>query len=201
MNIGARIKTIRGNLSRDKFAPIMCISKTTLVNYETGLRTPDADFLNKILSEFPDISPAWLLSGEGPMLKGSQDPVTDDIKRPYYAKKFREIRGDKTIEEFCKEIGQLSQTWWEYEENFRDPSWFQLNILCHKLGINPAWLLEDEGPMMKADICCNKINVELLRDVIKEAEIHDSINPGALSSEKKAELIAELYAVRAAKGK
>lgn len=72
MTIGDRIKTVRGNLSRDKFAPIMCISKTTLVNYETGLRTPDADFLNKILAEFPDISPAWLLAGEGEMKRGEK---------------------------------------------------------------------------------------------------------------------------------
>jgi transcriptional regulator with XRE-family HTH domain len=72
MTIGDRIKTIRGNLSRDKFAPIMCISKTTLVNYETGLRTPDADFLNKVLAEFPKISPAWLLAGEGEMERGSR---------------------------------------------------------------------------------------------------------------------------------
>jgi hypothetical protein len=49
----------------------MCISKTTLVNYETGLRTPDADFLNKILAEYPDVNPAWLLAGEGQIARGA----------------------------------------------------------------------------------------------------------------------------------
>ncbi|MBI2354248.1 MAG: helix-turn-helix transcriptional regulator [Deltaproteobacteria bacterium] len=67
MNLGERIKLIRGATSRDKFAPLTGISKNTLVNYETGDRTPSADYLAKILELFPDISPAWLLIGEGDM--------------------------------------------------------------------------------------------------------------------------------------
>ncbi len=67
MAIGSRIKTVRGSLSRDKFAPQTGISKTTLVNYETGERNPPSDYLIKILELFPEISPAWLLTGEGVM--------------------------------------------------------------------------------------------------------------------------------------
>jgi transcriptional regulator with XRE-family HTH domain len=66
-DIGERIKTIRGSLSREKFSARTGISKTALVNYETGSRTPSADYLGKILNEFSDISPSWLLANEGEM--------------------------------------------------------------------------------------------------------------------------------------
>lgn len=70
MTIGERIKDIRGSLSRDKFALQTCISKSSLVNYETGERTPPSDYLVKLLELFPKISPAWLLMGEGEMERG-----------------------------------------------------------------------------------------------------------------------------------
>jgi hypothetical protein len=133
------------------------------------------------------------------MVRGGEDPVDVTPKRPYMAQKLRTIRGDKSIDEFCRDINYLHDIWWEFEENLKDPSWFLLSKLCHELGINPAWLLEDEGPMLKADICCTKLNIELLQQVIREAEIHESINPGSLPPEKKAELMSELYAMRAGK--
>lgn len=79
MGLGDRIKAIRLNegVSRDKFAPHTGISKTALVNYETDVRDPGAEYLNKLLELFPDINPAWLLTGEGEMKrgKGGQTPA------------------------------------------------------------------------------------------------------------------------------
>jgi phage repressor protein C with HTH and peptisase S24 domain len=43
------------------------------VNYEKGSSSPSADFLVKVLEENPEISPAWLLTGEGPMLRQSDN--------------------------------------------------------------------------------------------------------------------------------
>jgi transcriptional regulator with XRE-family HTH domain len=201
MGIGNRIKMVRGKSKQEDFARSLGVHQNTVGRWEREQRIPDVDDLNKILAAFLDINPSWLLSGEGPMLKGGEE--TEDVtpKRPYMAQKLRAIRGDKPIDEFCKEIHYLSDIWWEFEENLKDPSWFLLSKLCHELGINPAWLLENEEPMLKADIFCTKLNIELLQQVIKEAEIHESINPGSLSPEKKTELIAELYAMRATKGK
>jgi len=70
MTLGERIKLIRGEVSREKFSPMTGISKTTLVNYETGASSPTAEYLNKLLIMFPEINPAWLLTGEGEMNKG-----------------------------------------------------------------------------------------------------------------------------------
>jgi transcriptional regulator with XRE-family HTH domain len=67
MTLGNRIKAIRGNISREKFAPQTSISKTTLVNYESDIRDPGAGYLYKLLELYPDVNPTWLLTGEGNM--------------------------------------------------------------------------------------------------------------------------------------
>ncbi|OGQ85993.1 MAG: hypothetical protein A2512_08960 [Deltaproteobacteria bacterium RIFOXYD12_FULL_56_24] len=65
--LGERIKIIRGATSREKFAPALGVSKNTIVNYETGTRAPDTNFVVRLLDLYPDIDPTWLLTGEGQM--------------------------------------------------------------------------------------------------------------------------------------
>lgn len=84
MTVGERIKTIRGNMAREKFAPLTGISKTTLVNYETGLSSPTADYLNKLLELFPEYSPGWVLAEYGPMKRDEQRRDPRDTT-PFYA--------------------------------------------------------------------------------------------------------------------
>ena len=71
MTLGERIIFIRGDTAREKFAPLLGISKNTLIFYEKDERCPGADVLNTILELFPDINPTWLLTGEGNMQRGS----------------------------------------------------------------------------------------------------------------------------------
>lgn len=85
MTMGERIKTVRGDASRDRLAAQMGVSKSTIVNYETDMRDPPAAFLQKVLELHPHISPGWLLTGEGPMDKrdaffhGAAAKVDDDL--------------------------------------------------------------------------------------------------------------------------
>lgn len=65
MHTGERIKLLRGEMSREKFAPLTGVSKNTLVFYEKGEREPGADYLRKLLEIFPSTNPTWLLLGEG----------------------------------------------------------------------------------------------------------------------------------------
>jgi len=197
MTIGERIKTVRGGLSRDKFAPQTGISKTALVNYETGERNPPADYLVKILELSPDINPAWLLTGEGEMRRGASCD--------WWSKKIKEIRGDMTIPEFvskvrfndsAKGIAQIQAI----EDKKMDADFSLMNMLSCQLGISVDWMFGVPGvPKMISERVSGFINVGLLKDIIKEAELYESINPGSLSQDKKAELMAELYAMRAVK--
>lgn len=65
MDISERIKTVRDTKSQDAFAQEAGVSKMTVGRWERGERTPDVNDLNMILKAYPDINPAWLLTGEG----------------------------------------------------------------------------------------------------------------------------------------
>lgn len=154
MTIGDRIKSIRGRLSRDKFAPQTGISKTTLVNYETGERTPPSDYLVKILELYPDISPAWLLTGEGsrerykPDLTGSRHGMSSFS----FNEKYRKIRGNLTAAEFAERIGISENEVELLEKGEFVPDIYMVSALCFRFNISPLWLLEDMGPMTKDEM-------------------------------------------------
>jgi transcriptional regulator with XRE-family HTH domain len=67
MGIGERIKIIRGALQQEEFAKKISVSKSTVGRFEREERSPDIEDLNTILSAYPDINPAWLLTGQGQM--------------------------------------------------------------------------------------------------------------------------------------
>jgi len=67
--IGARIQQVRGNMTRDVFAAELGVSKRTLQRYEIEDRYPDSVFMASLCEKF-DVSPSWLLLGEGPMRPG-----------------------------------------------------------------------------------------------------------------------------------
>lgn len=197
MDISKRLKTIRGKLSQEDFAKVMGVSKMTVGRWERGERAPDFENLHKILDIFPNVSPAWLLSGEGPMNKGDQEIEQEGLSdhKLLIAKKFRAIRGDKSIEEFCSDFHWYKEGWWEVEEDLKSPPWVLLYRICHDLGINPAWLIEDEGPMLKADLGIPK-NFDLDTDLLALVyEVIDDIDSEShlLSVQQKAELFSFVY--------
>lgn len=67
--IGERLRMVRGAVSLEEAAEDFGVHKNTLANYEKGTRIPDANFLNTVLEVFPEIDPAWLLTGEGAKLR------------------------------------------------------------------------------------------------------------------------------------
>lgn len=66
-SLGDRLKSLRGGTPREKYAPKLGVSLTTIANYEGERRSPDAVFLQKILEIHKHVNPTWLLTGEGPM--------------------------------------------------------------------------------------------------------------------------------------
>lgn len=71
MSLGNRIKSVRGTLSQKEFSDVCKVGISTLRRYESGVNPPDSDFLCAIVDNY-DVSPEWLLSGEGPMRKGQK---------------------------------------------------------------------------------------------------------------------------------
>ncbi|MDB5268020.1 MAG: hypothetical protein JWP58_1060 [Hymenobacter sp.] len=67
MTIGQRIKFIMDahDLSIRKIARTLDVSDTNIRNYIARDSKPSSDVLEKILRSFPQVNPAWLLTGEG----------------------------------------------------------------------------------------------------------------------------------------
>lgn len=62
--IGARIKELRGDLTQKEFADRLEVGRTSIVRYEAGERTPDAEFIARVYAVFK-ADPIWLLTGIG----------------------------------------------------------------------------------------------------------------------------------------
>jgi len=76
VDISVRIKILRGDLPQDAFARMIGVHKNTVGRWERSERAPDVIDLNNLLNAFPDISPAWLLTGEEPMKRGKPSTVS-----------------------------------------------------------------------------------------------------------------------------
>lgn len=76
--IGARIKKIRGQLTQKEFADLLGVGRTSVVRYESGERTPDAEFLVK-LNVIYKVQPLWLLTGQGADIAGEKLTPAESI--------------------------------------------------------------------------------------------------------------------------
>jgi|UniRef100_A0A7C3LQS7 transcriptional regulator with XRE-family HTH domain len=61
--LGARIRTLRGNMSQTAFAELLGISQEDISRYESGQRVPSVAFLVR-LSGIHKVSLDWLVMGE-----------------------------------------------------------------------------------------------------------------------------------------
>jgi len=61
-------------LSPSKFADILGVQRSSVSHILSGRNNPGLDFLNKVLTQFPNISGDWLITGQGNMLKKPSNP-------------------------------------------------------------------------------------------------------------------------------
>ncbi len=64
MNIGERIKSIRGNLTQKEFAKQINADQSTVQNWENKNKLPKGDILQRIQEIF-NVNINWLLTGDG----------------------------------------------------------------------------------------------------------------------------------------
>lgn len=61
--IGLRVRNLRGEMSQQAFADLLEVGRVSITRYETGERTPDAEFLYKAYKKL-GVDIVWLLTGE-----------------------------------------------------------------------------------------------------------------------------------------
>lgn len=86
MDISERIKEIRSHFcegSNVKFAERMGENANTTSGWASGKRGIGNTVMQKILNKFPEISPTWLLTGEGNMLN-SDAPTKESSDNKEY---------------------------------------------------------------------------------------------------------------------
>jgi transcriptional regulator with XRE-family HTH domain len=191
MGIGERIKNIRGEMRQEDFSDMVGVHLNTAGRWEREQRTPDINDLNKILAAFPEISPAWLLTGEGAMNRVNLFEPAPDVEGKM-AVKFKLIRGDIPVEAFCRDFHWYKEGWESIEEGKNEPGWVLIYRVCHDLGISPSWMIENEGPMKKADVYITDIDPILVTLVYEVIEEIDS-DPPLLSIQQKSELFSFVY--------
>ncbi|MBJ6800202.1 helix-turn-helix domain-containing protein [Geomonas propionica] len=166
----------------------------------------DPEFIEKVTSVDPAEMRKWhdkqayfydlVSTGKGPM-----------------AEKIKQIRGEMALHEFAKRFAHNEQAISKVEteiraieEGEREPHWIMLSQICHEFGINSAWLIENEGPMLKKEVQSVQsveptLNIATLTEILTEAEVYESASPGSLVPGKKAKIIAELYEMRLKRNK
>jgi len=64
-------------LSATQLADKLGIQRSTISHLLSGRNNPSIDLLRRIISSFPDINEAWLLSGHGNPLKSAKESFSD----------------------------------------------------------------------------------------------------------------------------
>ncbi len=108
--------------SMRRFAKEIGVSPSTLHEYIKG-RIPPADLFVRICERF-NVSEAWLLTGEGPMLKGQEGPKVVDIK-DIPKEQIKEF-----IEDFWQNADEKERIWFEVQFKMAFPmfsEWLQKN--------------------------------------------------------------------------
>lgn len=70
------------SISPAEFAQRLGIQRSAVSHLLSGRNNPGLDLLQKILREFTDVSPDWLLLGDGPVERVIRHPESNDEVKP-----------------------------------------------------------------------------------------------------------------------
>ena len=67
------------HLSPSDFAEEIGVQRSSISHLISGRNKPSLEFIQKILSKFPEINPEWILTGNGEMVKGMISPLNGEL--------------------------------------------------------------------------------------------------------------------------
>lgn len=180
--IGQRIAHIRGEKSQAAFAAEIGVHKNSIGNYERGERTPDAEFLARLMKA--GYSANWVISGIGPMRLGetgfvAEMPASYQVTKEEYA--FIPLYD---VEACAGYGGYVDQESVKQELPFRR-DWFAKEVAANPAHVH---LIYVRGDSMAPDLKDGEIvmvntamNGALVRDDIYVVRIDDTIAVKMLS--------------------
>lgn len=134
--IGLLIEALQ--ISRKDFAAKIERSPSNISNWFMGRSNPSKSSIKKICQEF-NVNPAWLCGDQGEMFK--DNPGYRLRKARFHLNLLQSDIGDKT-EQPHQVIKNIETGKAELSSDLADS-------LYHKIGINPDWLLNGQGEMLK----------------------------------------------------
>ena len=84
------------------FAQTLGVSEANIRGYIKGV-VPKADILAKIVRTYEDVSSAWLLTGEGPMLKSGTPSPSEPTPKPKKSEKTSNTEGTAAFLSYIRE--------------------------------------------------------------------------------------------------
>lgn len=149
MQIGERLKELRGTTSQADAARRVGIAQQGWARYESGSVTPGADVLCRICSVF-GVPSDWLLG------------ITERKSMNALGNRLKELRGSRSQKEMGGLIGIQLNAWARYERGEVMPGADMLAKICTTLGESADWLL---------DIPCERGATATLVQTAREKEI------------------------------
>ena len=158
-DIGKRITEIRHslNLSQERFANKLNISRTSVIRYENGERLINSDIILKISSL--GFSVNWLLNDYGSMKESDKFVSTSDISGKLEISRFRLYRGNRTR---SKNTSSLAEYITEVQT--------RLGQIKHNVNIIER-LLSEIDLYDKSNISRSKISTEL-SNILNLKDVH-----------------------------
>jgi transcriptional regulator with XRE-family HTH domain len=194
LSIAERLKKARESmqLSQSEFAKIAGASFPSWQGYESGKNAPGSKVLEK-LAEF-GFNGHWLLTGKGG-LGLSEDYRTGGSKS--LGRKVKQLRGERTIEEFSKQMEVAEEDLENIEAGVTDCTSSFLSALSYHFDLNPLFFWRTGVEIKDFQLAIVEkaatVNIELLKEVttvIEEALFKAAI---MLEPARKAELFALVY--------
>ncbi len=109
---GKRLKDLRKALkiSQGDIAKALNVSPVTISRYETEVMSPSLDIIQRIISVY-NINANWLITGEGSMFMGEDEPCRPKRDKPKNEETSEEYRQEleRALKEAQDELGRLRE--------------------------------------------------------------------------------------------